>query len=505
MMKKNTIYKQDTLPGGIVEPADKNMIHVKGVIMKKFIYPVLLSTLGVFLFSSQSEAFQCVTTGAEFQIALTAAIAGDNDIRLESGTFTIANNADGNFQIVTDQSLTISGGWDTGCVAQTAVATILDGNNIAQDELSEPGGGVLSVAIEDNLALATLSISDVTSRNGLSVNDGGGLSIIHDELDPTVAFALTVNISNVIAESNSTEYFGSGISIVDYGTDGGMSITIADSIVRDNVVPVGSSGGPAGIFIDNYGLGAGAIAITRNQILNNVAEWDGGGLLINSGPSNATLVNNVIAGNYVTDAGALCESSPGVPAPGNCDIGGGVYIENVDGASVTLTNNTITGNGADGFGGGGVFVQMDNPASVLNIYNNIIYNNRSLNVGALGVDLYIFNLGVTVNLYNNDFNNLAAGFYILENTPNFNSGNNLNNVDPLFANVLNDNYRLSPTSPVINRGDNVAPAVPADDLDGKVRPLDGIVDMGAYEYGVPELGVFFVLPNQSGGAAVIFL
>ena len=100
------------------------------------------------------------------------------------------------------------------------------------------------------------------------------------------------------------------------------------------------------------GVGVGKVVIARNQILNNTAESDGGGLFVNSGVNNLTMVNNVIAGNYVADG-----------------YGGGLYIYNTAGGSATITNNTITANESAGFGGGGINAEMDNPLSVLNIYN----------------------------------------------------------------------------------------------------------------------------------------
>jgi hypothetical protein len=46
---------------------------------------------------------------------------------------------------------------------------------------------------------------------------------------------------------------------------------------------------------------------------------------------------------------------------------------------------------------------------------------------------------------------------------------------------LIDNYHLATGSPVIDAGDNTAPALPDFDLDGVSRPQNSTVDMGAYE------------------------
>ena len=463
--------------------------------MKKFIYPVLFSVLGVFLFTSQSNAFVCVTDSASFQAALTDEqdFQTDNEIRLAAGTYTLPGSV--HFNIETSRSLTINGGWNGNCTVRTTNPrlTKLEGG---ATQAGFDGGGVLLVILDNGVNTPiTFSISNLSIRNGSSIYDGGGLSIAHG-LSATAEATATIDISNVIIELNTTEeWFGSGIAISDYGTDGGIDVNITKSIVQTNNA-VGASAalpGPGGIFIDNYGVGAGEIFIARNQILNNTAEADSGGLFINNGAKNLTLVNNVIAGN---------ESLSG--------YGGGLQIENLlvngpaSGGNVTLTNNTITGNFLTGIAGGGISVYMDDPTSILNIYNNIIYGNGFIGPAGDGADIDIFNddLGIVVNIYNNDFDNTpTTGFSILNATPNIDF--NLNNIDPLFFNAAVNNYRLDPASPVIDMGDNAAPAVPVVDLYGRLRLVGDFVDIGAFEYAPPC--DFFVIPNGIGIATVICL
>ncbi|TMA61480.1 MAG: hypothetical protein E6J80_00105, partial [Deltaproteobacteria bacterium] len=60
--------------------------------------------------------------------------------------------------------------------------------------------------------------------------------------------------------------------------------------------------------------------------------------------------------------------------------------------------------------------------------------------------------------------------------------------DPLFADPVNANYHLQLGSPAIDAGDNTAPELPAKDIDGDPRILDGdgdgvaVVDMGVDEF-----------------------
>ena len=434
--------------------------------MNKSIYLVLLSALFFFLFSAQADAFQCVNPdGAALQAALNTAISGDNEVRLRTGTYAIPGDPAVHFNITTARSLTISGGWNAGCSLQTAdpKLTILQGGARQDEETYFYGGGVLLVLIYENTAPAAVAVSNLTIEKGLAESDGGGLSIQHDyTTDATLA---TVSISHVIVQNNTTEiWFGSGIAVEDWGTSGGMSVSITDAIVQENTVPDGSTAGPAGIFINNWGAAAHDTTISRCRILNNKAGADGGGLFIDSGEGDATLVNNIIAGNSVAEG-----------------PGGGIFIDNGAGGDTFLTNNTITANSAEGSGGGiYAFMEAAATASVLNIYNSIIYGNTA---GANGADLYVKNeASQMVNLFNNDLNTtMPTGVFIANADPtSFISSDNLNNINPQF--VGSNDYHLGATSPVINNGNNDAPGLPPEDLDGNSRLVSCQVDMGAYEY-----------------------
>ncbi len=140
--------------------------------------------------------------------------------------------------------------------------------------------------------------------------------------------------------------------------------------------------------------------------------------------------------------------------------GGGIYVSGA--GTLTMTSNTISKNAG--------------------IYNNIIWGN----IASLGADFYINNdydhdsIPSTVNLFHNDFDQSSAGTYIEIPFPIDSS--NLNNLDPLFVNPANGDYHISDGSPCYNTGDNNAPGLPATDMDGEPRIMDGVVDIGADEY-----------------------
>jgi hypothetical protein len=455
--------------------------------MQRSIYLFFISLIFLLLFGVQANAyvtgsgFLCVDgSGAanlsvDFQEALTNGVTSINDeVRIISGTYRISDVSDAHFQVTANHSLEISGGWNADCSTQKTGSpglTILEGGTTQTDP-----GGVLSVTIQNNPPDSTVSIHNLTINDGSSYKSGGGLYIFHTATLFNLALSLTVNLNDIIAEFNETEIFGSGISIFDDGTPGGMYVNISDCIVRDNTFLPSTSGGPAGIHIDTLSTGEGMADtfISNCQILNNTALQDGGGLYINSGTGDTTLVNNVIAGNTATNFG-----------------GGGANIFNNDtaGGDITITNNTITGNTADNDNGGGLLVDLgfndpspENTSSSIDIYNNIIWGNFALN--GIAEDFNISNLhGNIVNILNNDFNNTpTTGFSVDGDQTNVVIEDNLD-IDPDF-NAAIDNYHLDALSPVIDQGLNAAPLVPSDDLDGAVRPLTAPdpADMGAYEY-----------------------
>ncbi|MDX1777196.1 MAG: hypothetical protein R3297_11495, partial [Desulfobulbales bacterium] len=119
--------------------------------MKKIIYPFFIAWILLVLFGAQASGFSvsnnvlCVNDdfdlGFDFQAALNSVDETNNEVRLISGTYNIANSSSGHFNITADHSLTISGGWNADCSVQTIDPdlTILQGGaNQVQN-----AGGVL--------------------------------------------------------------------------------------------------------------------------------------------------------------------------------------------------------------------------------------------------------------------------------------------------------------------------------------------------------------------------
>jgi hypothetical protein len=401
-----------------------------------FFFSVVLGS--ILLFPAHVSAYQtgngflCVDgTGAanlatDFKNALLAVTNLHKEVRLISGTFSIPVDPAGHFFINVGHSLDISGGWNTGCASQSTASPGL--TKLQGGTKQTAPGGVLAVTAEDNKEETTIKIHNLTIRNGSSEDAGGGFHFLHTNTQDITAWKVTLELTHIIIENNTADISGSGIHIADSNTFGGTFVTISNS-----------------------------------KILNNSSMREGGGIYINGGAGNITLVNNLIAGNTSSN-----------------NNGGGVYITNTAGYDVILTNNTITANTTQNNNGGGLFVTLTEGSSQLDIYNNIIYNNDTL--GGIGDDIYIDNTnGNNVTIHNTDFNSAQEkGFYI-EDATNINNFDNLN-ADPEFEDPDQDNYHLLGSSQAINAGNNSAPQRPAYDLDGKDRIQDGTVDMGAYEF-----------------------
>ncbi|MFC1827938.1 CFI-box-CTERM domain-containing protein [Thermodesulfobacteriota bacterium] len=461
--------------------------------MQRSFYLFSMSFICLLMFGSQAYAFQCVNNSAEFQAALNEPPA-DNDIRLEEGTYPIPANTTDHFNVSANHSLQISGGWEAGCSNQTSgnpsLTTLIGGrdetvpaNTITQSE----SGGVLSVIIDNNASAATFSIHNLTIRSGSTDLSGGGLYFLHTG---NSALLVTVSLYDIIVGNNETETFGAGIEMLDDGTERGMFVDISDCIVRDNSV-TSATGGKGGISVEVHPTDGAKMAdtiISNCQILNNSTGVLGGGIYIDSGTGGTILVNNIIAGNSISD-----------------DNGGGVYIINSEGGDITLTNNTITGNETTGADpgekdGGGLYVDLDlaNATSSLDIYNNIIFNNTA---SGDGNDIFIASPNPNdITIKNNDFNDtLTTGYLIDGDDTNLTTAGN-KNIDPDFEDPVNDDYHLLVSSQAIDAGENLAPDLPATDIEGEDRIQDDTVDMGAYEFpGTPGGGGGGTEPEVEGG------
>ena len=396
-------------------------------------------------------------------------------------------------------NMTISDGHGGGVYIHGGLVTLTD-NAITNNTTGLDGNGAGAYINGDSVTLTNNTIINNTTTN--SSGDGGGIYIDGNSdsfTDNTISDnsagsggglyfqGTSVTLSDNIITRNTSTQIGGGVSI------NGNSAALSDNTISDN-----STGSGGGLYFQGS-----SIILTNNIISNNnttALNGDGGGVSING--NSVILSDNTISNNTIADPNSEAEGE-----------GGGGYINGGGEGNITLINNVITGNDAGPSGGGlsiygsrlavitnntisnnttnnnaaisrggSIFLQLFNDDDSADIYNNIIWNNSADE----GSDLYIDNDGdkdyfySSVDLFNNDFNQSETGFYIAETTFTIDP-NNLNS-DPLFVDPNNGDYHVNEGSPCIDAGQNQAPELPSNDKDGESRIMDGIVDIGAYEY-----------------------
>ncbi|NQT83556.1 right-handed parallel beta-helix repeat-containing protein [bacterium] len=284
------------------------------------------------------------------------------------------------------------------------------------------------------------------------------------------------------------------------GTLGGATVFLCDGIIENNTVS--ENGGPG-------------LASCNGTIQNNTISKNNGGGLVNC---NGLIRNNIITRNWTSQDGGGLYHCDGIIqyniityncAKGELSSGGG--LADCDG---TIQNNTISGNSAPGGGGlsrcpgiirnnkitgnsasvgGGLFLCWM-PGSHGVVLNNTICGNSAKYVGGGVYDL-------TTPIRNCIIwgNTAPEGAQLFEcDSPTYSciqgwTGGGEGNIAevPRFADAENGDFRLSPSSPCIDAGDNSAADLPDTDIVGMHRIMFGgkslTVDMGAYEYYINEI------------------
>ncbi len=254
-----------------------------------------------------------------------------------------------------------------------------------------------------------------------------------------------------------------------------------DGGLLQNCTVVGNS--VVGLAFETWMANGGGVEVTHGGVVqsstiqrNTVITDDlfgtdaqGGGVSISDG----TVMSCTVSGNRVY---------------GPSSYGGGIYCFG------TVRNCLVTGNRAEAYDwsdGGGVDLQGGE------IENCTVVGNTGDLGGGLRIEggiarnvVAYYNSGSDVLVPYNSTNLFAYGCYgipsynpvigdgIITNAPLF-----VNNGSGYGTNFVAGDYHLQSVSPCINTGTNQLWMMGAVDFDGKVRIADGIVEMGAYEYG----------------------
>jgi parallel beta-helix repeat protein len=295
------------------------------------------------------------------------------------------------------------------------------------------------------------------------------------------------------------------------GRDKGIFVHNSSPGIINNIVANTEVCAGAGIE-----LNASSAIVKQNTIRDNVAICTGsraGGAIVVRGAASAVIVNNYIIDNASVDlAGGITLWDAGTPTvEGNTisgNSGGAIKIRNVSDA--LIVQNIIANNTDDNCGGIDWLVPSGSVGP--RVINNTIVDND----GALASAICADGFDEQAQLVNNiivskpgqtaifckdfqftdfeaptiKFNNVFAASGVAYSgvcTDQTSSNGNIS-ADPLFVDKLNEDYQLSLTSPAIDAGDNSVADLPATDITGNNRIVDGYlntiaqVDLGAYEY-----------------------
>jgi CSLREA domain-containing protein len=422
------------------------------------------------------NARQCTLRAA---ISEANALAGDDVIFLPAGvyittrsTFGDDANVGGDFDITSNITINGAGAGSTFIQAASSAdvaservlhfvagTSTVNGVTIRYGRIivSESGGGIY------NRGTLTLTNSTISGNSNFTL--GGGIYNIG-----------TLTLTDTTISGNSARD-GGGIN----NYTGGM-LTLTNTVISNNTATVGggiynsgtmmlTSSTVSGNSASSFGGGiispsGGEITnvITNSTISNNSAEGAGGGV---SSGATLTLTNSTVSGNSVSAA---------------FGFGGGIY----SGATLTLTNSTVSGNSAASLRGGGISITSSGTA---NLNNTIIANS------ILGGDCFRENEG-TINA---QYSLIEEGLFCV-------NGININNLtgDPLLGPLQNNGgptltHALLPGSPAIDKGNSFGLTT---DQRGLTRPVDDSTisnasdgaDIGAFEVQalVPTAAYVFV-------------
>ncbi|MCC7293271.1 MAG: hypothetical protein IT449_14525 [Phycisphaerales bacterium] len=308
----------------------------------------------------------------------------------------------------------------------------------------------------------------ITNGRGFSngsVYLGGGISTLNSF--PTIR-------NNIIINNRAS--YGGGVD-VDHGHTILDHNVITGNIAEDTHIILHISGDGGGVSVFR-----GQVTMLGNEIYNNRAYRDGGGIWGDLAPADTmpiVLRDNLIYNN-------TSEGTEG----GGAGKGGGMFFE--ANSSIEITGCTFTGNsGADA--GDGITLRSDGDLAAT-LYNSVVYGNGSTSGDGREVDL----LSVTLDVSYCDIEAGEGGITANSSVVNWGAGNV--DVDPMFKDLEADDYHLDNCSPLVNAGDPAfVPQSGETDVDGNERVLRGAVDIGADEV-VFECGAGCTGSERIGGA-----
>jgi predicted outer membrane repeat protein len=359
------------------------------------------------------------------------------------------------YPFLTLNDLTISNGYDaTLSGGITVIGGLLTLNSVEMNNNHGASGGAVG-----GFGGQTAKIRVNSSwLHGNSASNGAG-ALFGQNAD--------LRLTDTALTDNSTAGSGGAVSL------GGGSMTATDCRFTGNSA---ASGGAIAT--------SASVTLTRATVSGNTASGGGGAVAFGSSSAAISLIDSTASGNSAANGGVIATTFGGTVTLTNSTLsgntatgsGGGIYAKKY--LHANLLNATISGNAAAS--GGGVWTEPSGSygTTALNFVNSIV----SANSGGASPDMG----GSTAEL--SGHNNLFGT--ALNVAPINNAGN-----DNIFTNSpglgsLQDNGGTTLTrallagSLAIEAGSNAATAGLTTDQRGPgyARVINGIVDIGAYEY-----------------------
>ncbi|PTM13678.1 MAG: hypothetical protein DA408_05970 [Bacteroidetes bacterium] len=359
-------------------------------------------------------------------------------------------------------------------------------NTIFQrDSAQFEGGGLAGVHItglKTSLNLMNCKFIEGYAKTGAGIAFS---NIASTPLPVTTEFSVDITIDFTDFINNYGQQEGGGIIIANAG--GFLNFTITNSLFEGNYV--NSQDVAVGLGIECAVGGILNARVDKCRFINNRHNFPnlGDGALTLNGFLNGATIHSVITNSLFKDNVRALRLSSGT--------GGGYGRHTV--ANCTFTNN---GNYPIGGGYGSNTEIVDNE---IYFYNNIVWEPQSVYAIRTGEANVLNGLFISHSLFNAlDCNrpggNLACGEGIIVGE------------DPLFIDPVQNDLHTAACSPARNVGNNggLDSLGLLTDFDGQPRVLEGIVDLGAFEWPAAYISLTAQItpatgPGTADGAAVV--
>jgi len=278
----------------------------------------------------------------------------------------------------------------------------------APTTIAGPGASALTIEgnshkLFDFKSAGTSTVSGLTITHG-SAQFGGGVNATGTDL----------TLDGDVITANTSVRDGGGVSGYNHGSidikgttisgntsheDGGggafyhlSSVTVTGSTVTDNTaIGKNSDGGGLYVYGEDTTGGAGTVSIDSTTISGNTADDNGGGVYVSetlgASISNSNITNNTeksLSGSHGGGGVMLDDLYGGVSISattisGNtAPAGGGVYVEDLFG-DLTVSDSNLSANHATAYWGGGLYLNGLNGA--FSMTNTTVANNTAAEDG----------------------------------------------------------------------------------------------------------------------------